>query len=181
MRAFISLELPAKIKAEIKTIQQDLKKANIQAKWVNPQISHLTLAFLGSIRPNQVEKISQVLEGTGSQIKPVNLYLLRLGCFPNPVKPRVIFVDLAGEKDKLEILNEKIRENLKKEKIWFDKKPFSAHITLGRIKKRKNLTQILKGLRVKKIKFQAKEIVLNKSELDPTGPAYTQLEKVFLA
>ena len=180
MRAFIALELPDKIKAEIKKLQQELKKANVQARWVDPEIAHLTLAFLGSTPPNKITPISQILENKASQIKTASLHLSKLGCFPNSASPRIIFVDLAGETKKINFLTKKIRKNLKKEKIWFDKKPFSAHLTLGRIKKRKNLTKILKRVRIKKIKFQAKEIILNKSQLGPAGPAYTKLKKVFL-
>ncbi|HUS52344.1 MAG TPA: RNA 2',3'-cyclic phosphodiesterase [Candidatus Bathyarchaeia archaeon] len=180
MRAFISLDLPDKIKTEIKKIQQELRRTNVQAKWVDPEISHLTLAFLGSIPANKVAPINQILENKTSQIKTISLYLSKLGCFPNPANPRVVFVDLGGELDKLSTLTQKIRKGFIKEKIWFDKKPFLAHLTLGRIKKRKNLTEVLKKIKVKRIKFQTKEISLNKSRLGSTGPAYTKLKKIFL-
>jgi len=175
MRAFIALELPEEIKKEINKIQQDLKKAGIQARWVKPEIVHSTLAFLGSITPDKVELISNILDETARQIKPVQLHLLKIGCFPGPAKARVIFVDLGGELGKFNALAIKIRKRLKKEKIYFDKKPHVSHITLGRIKKKQNLTQLTRKIKVKKVKFVACEVSLNKSTLTESGPIYTQI------
>lgn len=180
MRTFIALELPEEIKTEINQIQQGLKKVGVQAKWVRPKITHLTIAFLGSITPTNVEPIGEILKKASSEIRPIKLHLAKIGCFPNPAKARIIFVDLGGELDKLNALTKKIRKGLKKEKIWFDKKPFSAHLTLGRIKKRKNLAKVLKKAAVKKIEFLAKEVTLNKSNLGSAGPVYAKLRRVFL-
>ncbi len=180
MRAFIALELPEEIKDEIKALQDELKKAGVEARWVKPEISHLTLAFLGSIRPNKVELIGQILDEAAAQVKPIKLSFSKINCFPNLNKPRIIFIDLAGETDQLQALALEIRKRLKKQKIWFDEKPFSSHLTLGRIKKRKNLTKILKRITFKRIEFQAKEVALNKSDLGLVGPTYIKLKKVFL-
>jgi 2'-5' RNA ligase len=177
MRVFIALELSREIKKELEKVQNQLKKAGAQATWVKPEIAHLTLAFLGSITSNQVETIHQVLEEIG-QGKPIQLELGQVGCFPHPAKPRVIFVSLKGELVKLNSLVKQIREGLKKEKIGFDKKPFRTHVTLGRVKKRQNLTPILKGIKVKKTKFLAQEITLIKSELTPSGPVYSKLKRI---
>lgn len=180
MRAFISLELPKEIKTEIKNIQQQLKMAGVQARWIKPEIAHLTLAFLGSITPNKVEPISRILEEVVEQVKPAELYLAKINCFPDPAKARIVFIDLEGELGKLNALAIKIRKRLKKEGIWFDKKPFTAHITLGRIKKRQNLAKIIKEVKIKKVQFIANEISLTKSQLTEAGPIYKKLTCVSL-
>lgn len=181
MRTFIALELPEQTKKEIKKIQGDLKKVGIQARWVKPELSHLTLAFLGSITPDKVDLISHTLEEAIAETRPIKLHCLKLGCFPNPAKPRIIFVDLGGELGKLNALALKIRKGLKKEKIYFDKKPFASHVTLGRIKKRQNLTKLVGKTKVKKAKFVAQEVSLNQSTLTKTGPIYKQIKCVSLA
>jgi len=177
MRAFIALELPAEIKIEVSKIQKELAKAGVQVKWVKPEIAHLTLAFLGSITPNKVEPISEILDGAASQIEPAQLYLAKIGCFPSPAKARIVFVDLGGELGKLHALATKIRKQLKKEKIWFDKKPFVSHITLGRIKRQQNLAQLIRKTKIKRVKFVANEVTLTKSTLTPSGPKYQPLKK----
>lgn len=181
MRAFIALELPEETKTEINKIQRDLKKVGVLARWVKPEISHLTLAFLGSITPNKVEPIGKILDEAGSQVRPINLKLTKIGCFPSPTKARIIFIDLGGEIGKLNALVIKIRKRLKKEKIYFDKKPFVNHVTLGRIRKKQNLTKLVGKSKVKKITFVASKVSLTKSTLTQSGPIYTQLKCVSLA
>lgn len=176
MRAFVALEIPETVKSEIDKIQQDLKKAGIQARWVKPELSHLTLAFLGSITPNKVGLIESILKEVVSQIKPAQLHFLKIGCFPSPTRARIIFVDLGGELDKLNALAIKIRKGLKKEKIYFDKKPFVSHVTLGRIRQKQNLTKLIGKSKVRKIKFVASKVSLTKSTLTESGPVYTQLK-----
>lgn len=181
MRAFIALELPEETKKEINKIQQDLKEAGVQARWIKPKLSHLTLAFLGSITPDKIKPIEKILDKVASQIKPIQLHLLKIDCFPSSSRARIIFVDLGGELGKLNALSLKIRKRLKKEKIYFDKKPFVSHATLGRIKKRQDLTQLIRKIKVKKMKFVASEVSLNKSTLTETGPIYQKLKCVSLA
>ena len=180
MRAFIALELPRQIKTEIGKIQQELKKMGIQAKWINPEIVHLTLAFLGSITSDKIELIGKILEEVSYQIKAVKLKLYQVGCFPSPTKARIIFVNLQGELGKLNALAIKIRKRLKKEKIYFDEKPFAAHITLGRVKDHQNLTEKINKVKVKKSEFITDEIALTESQLTKNGPIYTTLKDVFL-
>ena len=178
MRLFIALELPEGIKKEIANLQKKLRKAGGKATWVKPEITHLTLAFLGSVTHKEVGIIHKVLDEI--RVGPIRLELNSLGCFPNPERARIIFIDLQGNLKELNQLARQIRQALEKEKVQFDDKSFVAHVTLGRIKKRQNLTHILKGVKPKKIEFSAQEITLNQSELSSSGPQYTKLKTLHL-
>lgn len=175
MRVFITLELPKEIKKEVGKIQQELKRLGIQARWVKPEICHLTLVFLGSITPDKVETIGKILKVTAGQTSPINLRLAKIGCFPNSRKSRIIFISLAGELDKLKALTDKTRKGLKKSGFWFDEKPFFVHLTLARLKKRQDLTKIVNQIKIEKINFQTNEIALISSTLTPTGSIYQNL------
>jgi len=107
MRAFISLELPEEIKKEIALIQQELRAHFPQARLVNPQIAHLTLAFFDSITPNKIEMVKKILEKI--VYAPIKLKFYRLGCFPNIKKPRIIYLELKGDLDRLDHLVKNIR------------------------------------------------------------------------
>jgi len=181
MRAFIALELPPEIKTAIENYQHRLKKIGVQAKWVKPEQAHLTLAFLGSITPTKEKQTEEILTEIAETEKSIRLKLERFGSFPVPSHPRILFIDLNGELEKLTTLVRKIRQRLKKEKIWFDRKPFVPHLTLGRIKKRQNLTPKTKMVKIEKIEFLAQKISLMKSILTETGPIYTQLKCASLA
>jgi len=178
MRAFISLGLPSKIKKEVAEIQQNLKTTGIQARWVKPEIVHLTLTFLGSITPHKINLISNLLEEVSHQMSLIKLKLHQLSCFPYPAKAKIIFIELGGELVKIDNLALKIRKKLKKEKIWFDTKPFAAHVTLGRVKKQLNLTKIIKKIKIKKTEFVANKVVLMKSQLTDSGPIYHPIKTI---
>ncbi len=180
MRTFISLELPIEIKTGIREIQDQLRKAGVQARWVKPELSHLTLAFLGSITPDKIETIGKILKETASQITLIRLKLSKIGCFPNPARPRIIFVSLEGELDKLNLLATKIRKELKKVNIYFDEKPFLSHITLGRIKRKQNLSHLIEEIQVKKVEFVANQVTLTQSTLTTSGPIYKELKSILL-
>jgi 2'-5' RNA ligase len=180
MRIFIALALPKEIKTEIERIQKELKKTGVQARWVKPEITHLTLAFLGSISSEKIDSIGKILKKTAGQIKPLRLSLNQISCFPKPSQPRIVLADLKGDLGKLNGLAAEIRKGLKKEKVFFDQKPFKTHITLGRIKKRQNLKEIIKKMKVKKQGFFAEKVILFESTLTQTGPVYHSLKEVSL-
>ena len=178
MRVFIALELPEETKKEIGKIQKQLQKTGAKATWVKPEIAHLTFAFLGSVTHKEVEIIHKILDEI--TLRPIKLELGQLGCFPHPERARIIYIDFQGDLKELKELAKLIHHDLKKQKIWFDDKPFAAHVTLGRVRKRPNLTHVLKGIKVKKLEFLAQEITLNQSELGSSGPTYSKLKSVHL-
>lgn len=181
MRAFIALKLAEEIKEELKRILQELEKAKIDARWVNPKMTHLTLAFLGSIIPDKIKIISKILEEITHETHSFNLFLSRIDCLPTLYRPRIIFAGLEGDLDKLNILALKIKKLLARERIYFDRRQFFPHITLGRIKRKQNLSNIIKRLKIKKIAFSAKEIALHKSVLTDKGAIHTILYRGFLS
>ena len=176
MRAFIAIDLPKEIKLEISKIQSDLKKAGLLAKWVKPENIHLTLAFLGSIDKKQIKEIKEILTPINRFIeKPMRLQLGQVSAFHHPNKARVIFVNLSGEIEKLKILVAQIGSGLKNKKIWFDEKPFIAHLTLGRFKKLQGISQLAEKIVIKKISFAVKEASLYQSQLSSSGSTYIKL------
>jgi len=181
MRTFISLEIPEEIKKEVGKIQNDLKTAGVQARWVKPEITHLTLAFLGETALDKISPLGIILENAAKEISSINLQLEQVSFFPSPVKARIIYLSLSGEIGKLNTLALKIRKKLKKEKIWFDEKQFSNHLTLGRFKRRQNLREIIPKMKIKKIKFIGQTIALKESQLTPQGPIYKTIKEISLA
>lgn len=181
MRTFINLEIPKKIKKDLEKIQKELAKAELRAKWVKPKNSHLTLVFLGKTDPKRIESITQILRKASQEIKPIKLHFLKIDGFPSLKKAKVIFISLGGELGKLYALSLKTRKELKKEKISFDEKPFRAHLTLGRLKKPQNLTEVIKKVKIEQVSFITNQISLTQSQLTPTGPFHTNLKTALIA
>jgi len=175
MRIFIALELPEKIKKEIGKIQNQLKTAGVQTRWVKPENTHLTLVFLGETAPNKVGEIAKILKEASSQISPINLCLEKIDAFPSPAKVKIIHILLRGEIEKLNTLVLKIQKALKKQKIAFDQKSFVPHLTLGRLKKPQNLDRLLSKTKISQLEFFAEKLNLIQSILTSQGPIYKTL------
>lgn len=176
MRVFIACDLSEEIKSELSFVQNQLKKLGIEGKWVKPENFHLTLVFLGKAEENQIKETKKILVSINRIIeKPIGLKVKGISAFPFPTFARVVFAEVGGE---IEILNRvvaNLKQELKQKNIWFDEKPFIPHLTLARFKKKQNLSQILKKIKIKSIAFKIKEIYLYQSQLTPLGPVYSRL------
>ena len=180
MRVFIAIELGKEIKEALSKIQDELKTVQGDVKWVEPQNIHLTLKFLGEIEENKIPKISQTLKAISCQVRPFTITLSELGAFPSHKYPRIIWIGIDEGKDELSKLAELIEDSLVQLKFPKEKRGFSAHFTLGRVKSRKNiesLCQKLSIIQVPKLKQEIKSIVLFKSTLTSKGPFYEKISE----
>lgn len=180
IRTFIALELSNDIINELARLQDELKEVGSDVKWSNPSNIHLTLKFLGEIEEEKVSQIKQILDDISNNEKPFDVTLSEVGAFPNLDFPRVIWVGLDGNTSVIGKIVNVLEDTL--EKIGFSKgmRPFSAHLTLGRVKSGKNkleLKEKLSTLKVNPISTKIKSIILFKSKLTPTGPIYTSLHE----
>ena len=178
MRAFIALELSEEIKKELSRLQEELKKTGADVKWAKPENIHLTLKFLGNVEENKIAQIKEILDGISSQNKPFEISLFKLGAFPSLNYPRVIWVGIdkgCAETEKIAALAEEKLENMGFGK---EKRPFSAHLTLGRVRSGRNkagLKEIISSLEVKPKSCAIEGITLFQSTLTPRGSIYTPL------
>jgi 2'-5' RNA ligase len=184
IRTFIAFKLPENIILSIRKIQEDIKSYAFKVRWVNPEKIHLTLKFLGNINHTDIEKISKTIINTVNGYAPVSLAVKGAGVFPGIKRPRVIWVGLTGEIEKLTGIQNDIEENLEELGFPREKRPFRGHLTLGRIKGKINPKKLLDAMK-KFEKFEselfiADKIYLFKSDLKSTGSVYTELKSISL-
>lgn len=179
IRAFIAIELTKELHEELRILQQEVKKSDIDAKWVNPENIHLTLKFLGNADTGQIEKIKDILEEISKQTKPFYLHLAGVGAFPKLDYPRVLWVGIDEGKNEAIEIAEKLEKGL--EKIGFQKenRSFSPHLTLARIRSSKNKDKLKKLVEetnfTSKNKVYADKLTLFKSTLTPKGSIYSKI------
>jgi 2'-5' RNA ligase len=149
-------------------------------KWVDFSGIHLTLKFLGDTEPELIPEIKEALANLAQFHKSMNLKMEGIGVFPNPNKPRVLWLGLEQD-EKLTQLAKHIEKEM--EKIGFEpeQKEFKPHITLGRIKFIRDLRNLQKLLDQYKDKYfqdvAVEEIILYESTLTPAGARYKALAK----
>ena len=180
IRTFIAIELPDEIRHALAEVQKHLRRDVAGVRWVEPGSIHLTLKFLGSIPAEQIQPIAaaaaQVVQGD----PPLTLGLSGLGAFPNPRRPRVIWVGIEGDVARLGRLQTRLEEALGPLGFPREERGFRPHLTVGRVKDPRrppDLTRPLADVAVPRCNsFDVREILLYKSDLRPTGAIYTKLQ-----
>ena len=197
IRAFLAVELSQELRAELATVQQELKrriepemKRDMRISWAQPASIHLTLKFLGDMDEQVIDPLCAALEqAIGRQI-PVNVPLERLGAFPRPQSPRVLWVgpsenwDRGAEAKRMAEIHGAIEQACEVLGFLRETKPFSPHLTLARIKvgeRQVGVALAKSGVLDRPISLGSlavESVVLMNSELKPTGSVYTKLWEV---
>lgn len=167
-RLFIALNLPLFIKKDLEKIILDLKNNyNNLIKWARPEGLHITLHFLGSLDQKIEESVKKILEKEVINFSPMNFKLGSLGAFPSVLKPRVIYIEaLTLNNNLIKNLQKKLGDSLEKLVFNLDKRPWQAHITLGRVKK--NLVFPPRGVKntpIQKVATSGAEFIIESVEL----------------
>lgn len=103
------------------------------ARWVAPRLLHVTLAFLGEGDPSRRDDVLACLERAARSTPPFALRAGRLGAFPDPARPRVLWLGVESDGCALSALARRVRDALGEAGFWFDPKPFRPHVTLARL------------------------------------------------
>jgi len=185
IRSFIAIELPEETRQKLAAIQEQLKESRTGVRWVKPASIHLTLKFLGNILPEQVEGIAAAAAQLVKDEPPITLCAGGLGGFPSQRKPRVIWVGLHGEVERLASIQVGLEKALETLGFAREGREFRPHLTIGRVKDRRRLQSLIEAMSTLELpefnSFDADEIILYKSDLRPTGAIYTKLHRMPLA
>jgi 2'-5' RNA ligase len=179
VRAFLACDPPEEVRRVIAALQNRLKKQFGGAvRWVRPEGIHLTLKFFGDIELSTVETISGVVHEQVRGLRPMTLQVQKIGAFPNVSRPRVIWLGITGDVGRLAALQNKIDTSLKAYGFEREKRSFSPHLTLGRVKSPQGMAglgKIIEEGNAEAGEFQASGLILFKSDLKPDGAVYTKL------
>jgi 2'-5' RNA ligase len=188
IRAFIAIELPVELRPELAALETLLKKNSpLVIKWVDPASIHVTLKFLGDTSDAIIDKLLLAMAESVVGITPFVLETRQLGEFPSIDRPKVIWVGVNGELDKLARLRDNIEKNTEVLGFKREFRPFSPHLTLGRVRDGARLNEIQRiGKLINETTFTAlhnidvKHINLLKSQLTAAGAIHTVIGTVKL-
>lgn len=97
---------------------------------------HSTLAFLGATPQDQLEDLTRSLRRAASRVKPFNIVFDVLGAFPNPSRPRVIWLGSRTSNRAFAECAREVRDTCAALGYTFDNDPH-PHVTICRIKDRR--------------------------------------------
>ncbi|HNN14452.1 MAG TPA: RNA 2',3'-cyclic phosphodiesterase [Anaerolineales bacterium] len=135
IRAFIAVDLPPIIQDSLEKQTAHLRQTlgNGLVRWVPPRNLHLTLRFIGDIPPTHLDFFKQMLTKTADSHRPFDLQIGGIGSFPNLKRPRVLWVGLHAPED-LSSLQRQIETGTVQLGFEKEDKPFSPHLTIGRVR-----------------------------------------------
>lgn len=186
MRLFIAIELPEEIRNLLANLQSQLKTSGADVKWVEPQNIHLTLKFLGEVDDHKLNEVIRIIEYITENINPFYIHLYSLGAFPKMNFPRVIWVGIDKGDVQAKEIAKSLEEKMAKIGIPRENRPFSSHITIGRVRSAFNRDKLAKNLDnlaynfAEIPEFLVTKITLFKSTLTPKGPIYEALKETYL-
>lgn len=182
VRAFIAIELDRQLCAKLGDLQDRLR-ADVPpglVRWVRPEGIHLTLKFLGDVPAEKVSEIARAVQQACEKHVSFECTVSGLGCFPDAVRPRVIWVGIQEPGGTLLALQRDVDRALSALGFEPEQRPFHPHLTLGRVKSHDReavaaLGEYVSRARVNVGSIQASAVHLMRSDLLPGGAVYTTL------
>lgn len=183
-RTFIALEMDESLQHYLGDISRRMAQELPDLRLVDPAGIHLTLAFLGELTDEQLAKAIEAAEVAAQQVSPFEYSLSGLGIFGSPRQPRVIWMGVEEPSGKLVQLHRALNRELRQRRFEVEKRPFSPHLTLSRVKAplKPDEQQRLQGLLANQQKLpssplhKVRHLSVMKSELLRSGAKYTCLQ-----
>jgi len=183
MRIFVAIDIPAEIRQRIRDLTEALKPITARVRWSRAEALHVTLKFIGEISSTRTEEVKACLSPV-RMLFPIPLKIRGSGYFPNDRSPRVIWLGIEAGTE-LANLAARVEESLVPLGIQKEERPFSPHLTLGRLRNPDKIPAVQEFLRqhdpLELGSFTAREFFLYESKLSPEGSQYQKLARFPLA
>ncbi len=184
IRSFIAVKFPPEIVENLRQAQERLREADRSWKWVESTSFHVTLKFLGETPQAKLEEVwrsvSQALAGTCDFM----VSLRGLGVFPSIRAPRVAWAGIDRGASELAMMANKVEEACAAHGFEREKRPFKAHLTLGRAREPKPnpaLAAVIEELAAVELgEGKVDRALLMKSDLTPKGAIYHIMQEYML-
>ena len=157
-----------------------------RVRWTRREQLHVTLRFLGNVDTQLVDELTARVAHACARFGPLQLNARGLGMFPNPRRPRVIWVRVADRHERLGALHRIVETAAA---AFTSEKPepaFTGHATLGRcisLNRKETVTLATLAVEMEHRPFgewQADAVEIVRSELGPAGSRHTVLAALSL-
>jgi RNA 2',3'-cyclic 3'-phosphodiesterase len=188
LRLFVAVPVPEAVREEMILVQRELQSQmpSDAVRWTKPEQFHLTLRFLGDVSSDRLTALRESLHVVCSGARALRLEARGIGFFPNARSPRVVWVGINDDENRLAGLQKKIESAVQSFVTGPGGEHFAGHATLGRFKRFNNfeikaLTTTVETMKNRTWgKWTATEVEVVRSELSRIGTAYRVLATLFL-
>jgi 2'-5' RNA ligase len=183
LRLFVGISAPPEWKRAIVAWRRanESRFSDSFGRWTSETNLHLTLRFFGSIDEREVIAIAGKIQSVAAGVEPFTVAPGLLGCFPNPSRPRILWIGFEGANENLVTLESRLRGATVRFGQAPEERPFHPHLTLARLKAptrrdRDEITEIIgQGAPIGAIPWRIDRVELIRSLPQPGGSIYTEL------
>jgi len=185
MRLFVGVELADAVRDIAGHATNEMKRrlgTRLDARWVPMENMHLTVRFVGHVAD---ESLSAVLHAVTAPLdfEPFEIEFGGCGKFPLRGAPRVIWIGLTRGLPQLTVLHEEFNRRLEPLGFEAENRPFSAHLTLARIKAARTagarqIDAAFESVRIGNVTQRVEGLALFESRLSRNGPTYTIVRRL---
>jgi 2'-5' RNA ligase len=189
MRLFVALPVSEPVRREVRRRAAGLRERLPRARWVEPDLIHVTLLFLGEVEPGPAASLAAALGGACAPFPEMSLRLAGAGTFPAGRPARVAWVGVAAPAPLAGLQAAVVaaaRATLGETRETApDQRPYRPHVTLARCP-----SPWPRGAAEKFVAafpgeigppFAAGAVLLVESRLSPQGPRHRNLAELPLA
>lgn len=184
IRTFVAVLISDSLKRRISLVQEEFKKVAPAVKWVTEGNFHITIKFLGGVRNDRIEAVSQAVSEAVDGIEPFYMELGCAGAFPSSGRPKTVWVGVTSGSEMLAEIAGRVEHALEKLGFERENRPFRSHITIGRVKDDRNARELgptLKNADIGQLgSFCVESVAVMKSDLRREGPVYSVLREIYL-
>ena len=176
MRLFVAVNFTAKDRQRMHRAARKLRDAGLPIRWEEVDQLHLTLKFLGEVRPETGERVREAVARVAEKTPPFTLRMHGAGAFPTLRRPRVIWLG-AEASPELRCLKHDLEWELAPLGFEREVRAFHPHVTLGRAQKDaragdfRGFEELVAGLSFK-AEIPVRTVDLMESHLSRRGARY---------
>ena len=185
IRTFVAVDVGKAVRETAEELIGEFSAVAADVKWVDPEKMHLTLKFLGEVDAREIHQVCGAVKEAARGVEPFKLKIRGTGAFPNARRPRTIWLGAGEGDEQLGKLAERIESALAKIGYRREARRFTAHLTIGRIRRGgPGVTEIGELIR-KYADFDIGQATVDQaivfsSELTRSGPIYEVLSRAAL-
>ena len=176
MRLFLAVFPSVEVQRVASGLIEALRRPGDGVTWVKPGNLHYTLRFLGEVEDQDAGRAAEAAAQAATGARAFPAILGGLGAFPNAARARVLWAGLSEGEEDLVALARALDRALAGRGFGTADKPFSAHLTLGRVREpRRDWTATLARPRpaAPPARFTVDRICLVESWLSSEGSVYS--------
>lgn len=177
MRLFVAINLPEDVREKVHEAVAVVRDRGMPARWTEHDSYHVTLKFIGEVRPDRRDDHVEVLRRIASGYRPVDMTIRELGAFPSLRRPRVIWMGVEPT-PQLRALKHDLEHGYASLGVERETRAFRPHVTLARAEDTaaagefRELEDLAGEVELEE-SFTAEHLDLMRSRLRPEGAVYS--------